>query len=66
MPRNVTKDKQIARVESASRGANLQGSGSAGGSLRQVNFTPGKREIYGSSGSSSSSGRKVSSSRPDA
>ena len=65
MPRNVTKDKQIARVESASRGTNLRGSGGAGGSLNPVNFTPGRAETYNKRSSSPSTG-KVTGSRPDA
>lgn len=46
MPRDVSKDKSIERVDAAARKASARGSGSAGGSLKAVNFTPGEKEIY--------------------
>lgn len=46
MPSNVSQDKSVSRVEAASRKASAKGSGSAGGSLKAVNFTPGENTIY--------------------
>lgn len=46
MPRSVMKDKSTDRVEAASRKASAKGSGSAGGALKSVNFTPGVKEVY--------------------
>lgn len=46
MPRTVSKDKCTERVESASKKGSARGSGTAGGALKQVNFTPGKNTIY--------------------
>ena len=46
MPRTISKDKSLARVEAASGKASARGSGSAGGSLKAVNFTPGEKECY--------------------
>ena len=46
MPREVSKDKHIQRVDSAAGKGSARGSGTAGGSLKQVNFKPGKAEIY--------------------
>ena len=46
MPKDVGKDKSMERVEAASRKASARGSGTAGGSLRPVNFTPGENTIY--------------------
>lgn len=47
MPKaGVTRDKQIARVDAAAGSATLTGSGSAGGSLRPVNYTPGRKVIF--------------------
>jgi hypothetical protein len=46
MPRNVGKDKSIDRVDAAARAASAKGSGTAGGSLKQVNFAPGTSEMY--------------------
>lgn len=46
MPRNVSTDKSVSRVNAAASKASAKGSGSAGGSLKGVNFTPGSREIF--------------------
>ena len=46
MPRSTTKDKSVERVNAAASKASAKGSGSAGGSLKGVDFTPGKKEIY--------------------
>lgn len=46
MPNKVTRDKSIKRVDAASGRASAKSSGSAGGSLRGVNFTPGKNVLY--------------------
>ena len=46
MPRNITTDKSMRRVDSAARSGSAKGSGSAGGSLKSVAFTPGKRVIF--------------------
>ncbi len=46
MPRNVTRDKSIRRVDAAAGRASAKGSGSAGGSLKGMNFTPGTREAF--------------------
>lgn len=47
MPKHdVSKDKSLDRVEAASKQVSRRGSGSAGGSLKPVNFTPGQNEIY--------------------
>lgn len=46
MPREVSKDKCLSRVDAASGKGSAKGSGTAGGKLRAVNFTPGEREIY--------------------
>ena len=46
MPRNVGTDKSIARVDAAARKASARGSGTAGGTLKPVNFTPGEKEAY--------------------
>ena len=46
MPRDVSKSKELERVDAAARKASARGSGTAGGSLKQVNFTPGEAETY--------------------
>ena len=46
MPRAVGKDKSIARVDAAAGKASAKGSGTAGGSLKQVTFTPGENTIF--------------------
>lgn len=46
MPREVSKDKCVARVDAAAGKASARGSGSAGGKLKGLNFTPGKNESY--------------------
>jgi len=46
MPKDIPQDKSLRRVEAASKGASTRGSGTAGGSLKGVEFTPGVREIY--------------------
>lgn len=48
MPKEVSSDKSIQRVEAAARKASARNSGTAGGSLKGVNFTPGEKEIYNS------------------
>ena len=46
MPKDIPQDKSLRRVEAASKAGSTRGSGSAGGSLKGVEFTPGVREIY--------------------
>ena len=46
MPKDIQHDKSLKRVEAASKGASTRGSGTAGGSLKGVEFTPGVHEIY--------------------
>ena len=46
MPKDIPQDKALSRVEAASKKASTRGSGTAGGSLRSVEFTPGTKEIY--------------------
>lgn len=48
MPKDVSTDKSIQRVDAAARKASARGSGTAGGSLKAVNFNPGQKEIYNS------------------
>jgi hypothetical protein len=46
MPRTVGKDKHVERFNSAASKGSAKGSGSAGGVLKQVEFTPGVSTIY--------------------
>lgn len=49
MPRQVMRDKSMERVDAAARKASLGGrgsSGTAGGALKDVRFTPGESETY--------------------
>jgi hypothetical protein len=46
MPQEVSRDKSMDRVNAAASKASAKGSGSAGGKLKAVNFTPGKKEMY--------------------
>lgn len=46
MPGKVTRDKSIRRVDAAAGRASTKSSGSAGGKLKGVDFTPGKRVVY--------------------
>lgn len=46
MPSTVSTDKSLARVDAAARKASARGSGTAGGSLKAVEFTPGQNETY--------------------
>lgn len=46
MPREVGKDKCVDRVNAAASKGTLRGSGSAGGTLKAVNFTPGVKELF--------------------
>ena len=48
MPKDVGTDKSMARVDAAARKASARGSGTAGGTLKPVNFTPGEKETYSS------------------
>lgn len=46
MPRSVSRDKSVARVDAAANKASAKSSGQAGGALKGVDFTPGKNTIY--------------------
>lgn len=46
MPREVGRDKHVSRMDSAASKGSAKGSGTAGGMLKQVNFTPGENTIY--------------------
>ena len=46
MGRTVTKDKCISRVDAAAGKASAKSSGTGGGKLKGVDFTPGKNTIY--------------------
>ena len=46
MPSTISSDKSVGRVDAASRKASAKGSGTAGGSLKSVDFTPGKNTVY--------------------